>query len=266
MLETDRGRVVLRIQDNSRDTVLHWLGSVEGVAVPRPIPLRTGALSGHLGERRHFQLSEWVEGERVTDAKEFVQLDRLRALGATVARLHASAERFGIPDDSDLEVVDADSIFGDGAWLDVVPAERVDEARENANAVEACLRDLPRAPTTFGIIHADLEPQNWVFHDDEPRPIDFGEGCIGFYLYDLLGVTWTHTGWPGYPEYQEALVAGYESVRAIPAEGRPHLDAIQTACLFNWIRFVATRGRPELREYVPVTLDAIRKLIDGRRV
>ena len=38
----------------------------------------------------------------------------------------------------------------------------------------------------YGLIHADLEPANWVFHGREARPLDFDEFGAGHYLFDLM--------------------------------------------------------------------------------
>jgi len=210
-------------------------------------------------------MSDWVEGDRIPDAKQFVEPDRLRAIGRVVGRLHVSAARFPIPANCELDTIDADFLFGDDTLYEIVPEEQLAVARSCARRVEESLRSLPRAPTTFGIIHADLEPQNWVFHEGHPRPIDFGEGALGFFLYDLLGVTWTHSAWPDYPDHRAALLLGYEEVLPIADDLRPHLDALQAASLFSWLQFVVSRGRPELREYVTATVDTISKLIDGPR-
>lgn len=37
----------------------------------------------------------------------------------------------------------------------------------------------------WGVIHADLHDGNYLFHDNELRPIDFARCGFGYYLYDI---------------------------------------------------------------------------------
>ena len=116
----------------------------------------------------------------------------------------------------------------------------------------------------YGLIHADLAPANWVFHNGQPRPIDFDEFGRGFYLYDLLGVLWSHVSWDEYPAFKFHLLSGYERIRPLAAEIKASADLFQAATLFAWLnhgcRLAADSARAEFLRWVPSTTRTIARL------
>ncbi|NEZ65351.1 hypothetical protein D0962_21680 [Leptolyngbyaceae cyanobacterium CCMR0082] len=51
--------------------------------------------------------------------------------------------------------------------------------------VQELMPSLQQTSDTWGIIHADLHQGNYVFYDEDVRPIDFSLCGFGFYLYDI---------------------------------------------------------------------------------
>ena len=84
-----------------------------------------------------------------------------------------------------------------------------------ARRTRRAMNDLGESPQTFGLIHGDLGPANWVFLRGEARPIDFDEFGVGYFLFDLVQVLWTHSMWPDYDAHMSRLLESYESVRAL---------------------------------------------------
>jgi Ser/Thr protein kinase RdoA (MazF antagonist) len=116
----------------------------------------------------------------------------------------------------------------------------------------------------YGLIHADLAPANWVFHNGQPRPIDFDEFGRGFYLYDLLGVLWSHVSRDAYPAFKAHLLSGYERIRPLATEIKASADLFQAATLFAWLnhgcRLTDDAARAEFLKWIPSTTRTIARL------
>ncbi|MFA4133068.1 MULTISPECIES: phosphotransferase [unclassified Brevibacillus] len=54
-----------------------------------------------------------------------------------------------------------------------------------ADKILTGLSKLDKNSSNYGIIHGDLHQGNIVFHNGDPRPIDFGRCGFGYYLYDI---------------------------------------------------------------------------------
>jgi aminoglycoside phosphotransferase (APT) family kinase protein len=196
------------------------------------VPALVATISGEVfasvpieGERSPWRavLVKWVEGSPLRPAKRFATPDVLREVGAVVARMHRVSERFA-SDTSPARMIDADALVGSCSSLGadaarLVREEDLDSLRESAARIDAVLSSLPTNSEHVGLIHADLEPANWVFQRGKACPIDFDAFGRGFYLFDLLTVLWTHASWDDYPRLPPALI---RRLRADPPA--PELD------------------------------------------
>ena len=133
-----------------------------------------------------------------------------------------------------------------------------------ASRVAIAMKFVKQLEGQYGLIHADLAPANWVFHEGEPRPIDFDEFGRGFFLFDLLGVLWSHVSWEEYPSFRAHLLRGYKRVRSIPPEVEQLADLFQAATLFAWLnhgcRLTDEVARAEFLRWVPSTTRTIGRL------
>jgi Ser/Thr protein kinase RdoA (MazF antagonist) len=148
-------------------------------------------------------------------------LDRARAFGALVARLHAAADR--APPLPDLERLDAAEIL-DRIWpaVDV----HLDDSQRQALAgvteeVRRRLVRLPGSPPDHGPCHADLVASN-VHVDGEGRMtfLDFGAAAYTWRAYELGVCDWmlqrdARRQGP-HPAVRDALLEGYASSRLLP--------------------------------------------------
>jgi len=101
--------------------------------------------------------------------------------------------------------------------------------------------DLPR-----GFIHGDLFPDNCLFQENQlSGVIDFYAGGLDYWVYDLaiLILAWASDGSKLNTKRMQALIEGYESVRALTADESAALnDFIQLATLRFWVsRLIAQR-------------------------
>lgn len=132
-------------------------------------------------------LLRWIEGEHVTGSRTE---DHGRKLGRLVAELHAHAKRWTPPGSfarpshtraawsGALRELRALVPKGIASERDVAAFERF------AQVAEAELDALGAGPGDQGLIHGDLHADNYVEHQDELHPIDFGRCGFGPWLYD----------------------------------------------------------------------------------
>jgi Ser/Thr protein kinase RdoA (MazF antagonist) len=142
-------------------------------------------------------------------------------------------------------------VSGDAAaWVAGVVGEQCGSGA--AATVEAVLSEVRRAqgelgegPGVFGLIHADLHQENYLFHCGQVRAIDFDDCGWGHFAYDLA-VTLSELRWrPEYPALRAGLLRGYRAVRPLPPEHERYLETFQglrTLLLVLW--FLELRGHP----------------------
>jgi Ser/Thr protein kinase RdoA (MazF antagonist) len=204
---------------------MEWLSALAretGLGVPVPVPRRDGGLvteievDGVPGARLCV-LTRWVEG-RFVNAR--LTPRHLEAVGRFTARLHRHA--LGFQPSAGFtrhRIANASPAIETEATAAVHGALGLDDAAKVAavfERVREAERSLGASPETFGLIHADLHQENYLFAGDEVRAIDFDDCGFGYFLYDLA-VTLSEVEWyPAYPRLREALLRGYREVRELP--------------------------------------------------
>ncbi len=210
--------------------------SANGCAVPRTIHDREGAGWRTLGGKA-VALIEFLPGvsvDRPTPAQA-------RAVGAALAEVHRASADFDRRRANPLAIAhtaEALARCGPEALASIGPA--IPRTAELASRLATCWPGgLPQA-----VCHTDLFPDNVLMRDSRVAGmIDFYFACDEAMAYDLAV---THAAWSFDlagerfdPAVGTALVAGYESIRALTAEERAALPVLaQGACL----RFVASRA------------------------
>jgi Ser/Thr protein kinase RdoA (MazF antagonist) len=246
-----------------------WLAALRrdtDLVVPGPVPTREGELvcvvaDGGVPEPRVCVLFRWVEGRFVDQRLTATHLERV---GVFTARLQACGAQFAPPAGFDRGPVDHVTSFGrtrsDGLAPEVAEraAALVDQVHPaGGGRVIAAVIDharaardaLGRGPAVFGLIHADLHQENYLFHRGEVRAIDFDDCGYGPYLYDLAVTLLELLGRPDYPGLRAALLAGYRSVAPLPVEHERLVDtfmALRAVQLTMWV--TEHRTEPKFRD------------------
>jgi Ser/Thr protein kinase RdoA (MazF antagonist) len=235
-----------------------WLSALReaGLAVPEPVltaggsPLTVAEAEG-VPEPRVCVLFRWSEG-RFLDAG--LTPSHLERVGGFIARLHGHAVHFAPPEGFvRWRVAD---ISGDAAaWAAGVVGEQCGPGA--AATVEAVLgharqaqRELGEGPEEFGLIHADLHQENYLFHRGQVRAIDFDDCGWGHFAYDLA-VTLSELRWrPDYATLRAGLLRGYRIVRPLPTGHERYLEAFQgLRMLLLVLWFLEQRGHPAFPEW-----------------
>jgi Ser/Thr protein kinase RdoA (MazF antagonist) len=238
---TDGHRYVLRVQRPDGPGAAQvraeaaWLAALRrdsDLVVPLPVATRarepvTVVADPAVPEPRTCVLLRWVDGRFFDERLTPPQLYRL---GEFTARLHLHGARMtgldrGRADDltafGRTQVDGFSAAVVDRAVALVPPA--ADEVRAAIGRARDVRAALGRGPDVFGLVHGDLQQENYLFDRGRVRVIGF-DGCgYGHFAYDLAT---TIVGLGGREELRETLLDGYRSVRPAAVTTDPEvLDA-----------------------------------------
>ncbi|WNS41564.1 phosphotransferase [Paenibacillus sp. MMS20-IR301] len=203
-------------------------------------------------------LLQWVEGEQ----KPFIPTaEEAGLLGELIGKLHRQASKWQAPDSFERPAFDGSRILESleklkarttAGLLDAADTELLQTA---GRRIIAMMNSIERTPGNWGMIHADLIPNNLVFHGAEVRPIDFGACGFGYYLFDLgSAFSFIH------PAFREQLLKSYSMVHPLPDNYVELLEGFFIAAQLDTMNF--WMGLPDSQEWLP---GHIRKLA-GREV
>jgi Ser/Thr protein kinase RdoA (MazF antagonist) len=208
----------------------------------------------HTGERRFAGMTEWVEGtllnEHMGDNADTAERQRcFEQVGVLAALIHNQSSTWTPPADFERPHYDADGLLGENPhwgrfWehpdLGAAEAGLLLQARARLRDV---LRSCPVNPSTYSLIHADLDPDNILVRDNRVTLIDFDDAGFGWHLYELAAALLSEVGAPDFPAVRQALLDGYRKIRALADQDLALLPT------FLLIRGLATVGwyadRPE---------------------
>ena len=241
LLVTDTGPYILTLYEKrvKASDLPFFLGLMEhlaarGITCPLPVKNRAGDALGELAGRPAsivtFLRGVWVRRPR---------MEHCAAVGEALAKLHAAAEGFEIARPNALSVA---------AWrpLFAMSAERADTVSQGLRSeIEAELDYLEErwpAGLPFGVIHADLFPDNVFFlHQQLSGVIDFYFACNDFLAYDAAICV---NAWCFEPDgalnitKSRALLGGYQKVRRFTPE---EIAALPLFARGSALRFLLTR-------------------------
>lgn len=194
---------------------LETLDRWDEMIVPTGIASRDGAyvleMETERGYRRpHVTLMRWVDGEHAHDV---ITETQAYLMGQLMGRLHEAARGF-VPSSNFVRPTwNADSFREKMGRLELYYSCFLsDESwalyQMAAEKIESELSLMQPSIYNYGLIHADLHPDNLVFKDGIPYPIDFGMCGFGYFLYDMAGAL---IGLHIKPRLK--FIEGYESIR-----------------------------------------------------
>jgi Ser/Thr protein kinase RdoA (MazF antagonist) len=237
----DGARYVLRVHRPDGPTTamvrseLIWLAALRretDLVAPAPLQTSDGdlltAADPDVPEPRTCDLLHWVDGRFVDAGLTPAHLHRV---GGFMARLQNHAAQLTVADGFQRGLVDnvthfaraqPDNLSPDVAahaanlveeahspWGGLIVRAVLDRARQ---ARDALRRGLAEA---FGLIHADLHQENYLFQRTEVRAIDFDDCGYGPFVYDLSVTLSELQHRADYPTLRAALLAGYRTVRPL---------------------------------------------------
>ena len=305
-VDTAGGPLVVRLNRPSVHTLpaiaseMAWLSALRhetNLGVPEPLAARDGStvvLADVAGvpEPRACVLLRWLPGRFASAGLTPRHLARVAQLTAalqqhsTTWRPPAAFTRARV--DTITEAARRGRTFSSAATAAAVEHPTQDDrdrtialVRElvSANDGERCataldiVRDATRAlaaqPGTFGLIHADLHQENYLFHADAAQAIDFDDCGWGFYLYDLVVTLSELEEVPTYQLLRNTLLEQYSRLRPLPERYEQYLYAfrlLRKLQLLLWI--VESREhaafRDEWQAWARYDLDMLQTMLDAQ--
>lgn len=225
----DGAQRILRLTDASyrtRDDIhseLEFLAHLQAHSVPAAAGVRTGQGAWSIEiENSHglFYASvlEYAQGVVVRDNSPYRTPEFFRAWGNNIALIHRASGTYDPPPDVPRRWQWDTEIFFRRADA-LIPADDL-VTQVKMRELFDTLSAVPRAPETYGVIHADHGPQNFHY-DPSTRLItafDFGNACYHWFICDLAIALSTVRMKPDRGEIRAELLAGYTEIRALPAD------------------------------------------------
>lgn len=216
----------------ARDGSLVVSGSVPGVPEPRLgvllrwqegrfvdrrlTPRHLAAVGGLLGQlQRHAQ--GWAPPHGFVRPRVDVLTTAARRASVAGPAEQATLDMRPMPDDEAGALALVARLLGDGDRRIVAEALRFTRRTTAA---------LANAPSAWGLIHADLHYENFLFREGAALAIDFDDCGWGPYLYDLAVPLSELEDRPRYEALREALLDGYARRQALPNGYEDHLGAL----------------------------------------
>lgn len=229
-----------------------------GMRVSRVILSRRGLPFEHVqapgveGERQ-VDVLEWIEGRQLGSLEDGVGGDtehiarQYDILGQTAARMHNHASRWRASDGFLRHSWCAQGLAGERPlWGRFWELESLSDAQRQllVTARAALRRDLDALTTdakNYGLIHADLVPENLLVHGDDVHVIDFDDAGFGWHLFDIATSLYFLMPQPYFETARRAMIDGYRKERALPDEDLARLPMFLAARGTTYLGWVHER-------------------------
>jgi Ser/Thr protein kinase RdoA (MazF antagonist) len=274
-------RVVLRVHrlgyhsDEALQSELTWMKALgaSGVEVPQPIPSRDGRLFEHIDSAevpgpRQVDVFEWIEGRQLGSVEHGLSTDpewiaRIYGIvGELAARMHNQSCTWQPPPGFQRHSWCDEGLAGDAPlwgrfWeLEALTPTQRTLFRELRTRVGQELGAYGKTPDRFGLIHADLVPENILVEADRLRIIDFDDAGFGWHLFEIATSLYFIRRESFYEIAREALIAGYRRHRPLPDEHLRLLPLFLAARGTTYLGWVHTRkGEATAQELTPQLIE-----------
>jgi Ser/Thr protein kinase RdoA (MazF antagonist) len=264
------GRAVLRVHrdgyhsDPELQSEFAWLRALAagGIEVPRVIASRSGrefeivSCAGVAGTRQ-IDVFEWIDGDQLGSVETGVGSDetlvaaQYEQIGRLAARMHNHTSAWSPPPGFQRHCWNAPGLVGErplwGRFWDLealTRSERDTLCRARA-AIAEDLDTYGAGPDRYGLIHADLVPENVLVDGERLCVIDFDDAGFGWHLFELATSLYFITADRVYPAAREALIRGYRRERPLSDEALAKLPLFLAARGTTYLGWIHTRQDSE---------------------
>lgn len=224
------------------ESELIWTASLtnSGVYSPAAVAAKDGnfiQIVGRDGEPGGYVISvlEWFDG---APPKEDNIVANYRLLGELNGRIHNHSSSWQPPSGFTRQCWDEKGLLGEApiwghfanlADLADLSSEQVKLLHDAQDAVRTHMLGYGKTTDRFGLIHADLMPENILVADGDVRVIDFDDGGYGWYMYDPATALFMHVDEDHYFDIRASWIEGYQRVRALRSADLAAIDALMVA-------------------------------------
>ncbi|MBI2993073.1 MAG: phosphotransferase [Gammaproteobacteria bacterium] len=253
--------------DAELNSELQWMRALDeaGVSVPEIIASESGALFESIShasvpEPRQVDLFRWIEGRQLgetgaaLDAGAHGIRSTFHTIGELAARVHNQSAAWTPPPGFKRHAWDEDGLVGEQPFWgrfwelqSLTPSQRSLMERARAGVREDLIA-FGKAPTAYGIIHADLTPENIMVHDERLRLIDFDDAGWGWHLFEIATALYFHLDQDYWENARDALIEGYRSLRPLSEEDVARLPLFLLARGLTYVGWVHTRSGTQTAE------------------
>lgn len=255
--------------DRTRENLnaeIFFVSKLTSVNTPRPVKNGSGQFvttGWHEASGRELSavVYTWLDGAEVGDEPT---IEQIVAMGAAMAKLHAEAEDLALPAGADLPRIHA-FLWGQKDML-LSPLSTLSEEDKSVIAavkieIESVVDALSREDTVRPI-HADIHPYNVMWHEGELSVFDFDDSAIGLPVQDLA----TTLYYLDTEEQDQALLAGYSSVRELPKFTERQMKLLRIQRRIILLNYLFETSNPEHRamadDYAVETIRRVRALLE----
>jgi Ser/Thr protein kinase RdoA (MazF antagonist) len=264
-VETETGvKYALRVNINSAKTIKNLLAEIEWVrhlnhtsGINTPTPIATlkdefivSALHSESGMTLFAVMYSWLEGEEIGDEPT---LDQLDAVGKAIALLHLDSSNFVLSSQYELPTFDdffwstEDFLFSEKSKLSLADRGLLQEAYD---LIMEFTRNLYETSPVY-IIHADIHGWNLMWHEGKLSIFDFDDCGFGLEVQDLaVALYYLDT-----PEQEQALLAGYTSVKPLPTYSENAMKALLLHRRLLLLNYLFETKNQEEKELLPAYLE-----------
>jgi Ser/Thr protein kinase RdoA (MazF antagonist) len=275
------GRAVLRVHrdgyhsDSELESEFAWLRALEtgGIEVPRVIASRLGrefeiVSCASVAGTRQIDVFEWIDGHQLGSVESGVGSDeaavaaQYQQIGILAARMHNQTSAWPPPPGFQRHSWDAAGLMGErplwGRFWELEALTRGE--RDTLCAVRAAIAEDLGAYGTgsdrYGLIHADLVPENVLIDGERMCVIDFDDAGFGWHLFELATSLYFIAADKVYPAARDALIRGYRRERPLSDEAVARLSLFLAARGTTYLGWVHTRpGTETAREMTPFLVE-----------
>jgi Ser/Thr protein kinase RdoA (MazF antagonist) len=263
-VETESGaKYALRININSSRTLENMKAEIEwvrhlnrssGIHTPTPIATLKDdyiAFGFHPESEREFRgvMYSWLDGEVLGDEPT---LSQLHEVGRSIAILHQESLDFALSTESSLPTFNdffwstEDYLFSDKSVLSDQDRNLIKEAHD----LIMRYTDGLYATSPVHIIHADFHGWNLMWNENQLSIFDFDDCGFGLEAQDLaVALYYLDT-----PEQDAALLAGYKSVKPLPAYSDHQMKALLLQRRLMLLNYLFETKNQEHKEMLPAYL------------
>jgi Ser/Thr protein kinase RdoA (MazF antagonist) len=202
------------------------------------------------GEDERFAgMTVWVEGTMLREILESgVEPEEKRRsytqLGALAAAIHNQSDGWSAPQGFERHSLNSEGLMGDAPfWGRFWEHPRLTQGQKELllrtrEKIRKALHTYGQAPSTYGMIHADLHSENVLVSGGVVTPIDFDDAGYGWHMYELAVALFDERSDPDFEVLKEALVEGYRKHRTLDERDLallPMFQLIRGMAIIGWV-------------------------------